>query len=209
MSDLADPTFCPPETPEQPRSGRTGPTTPDGKARSSENSITHGCRSAKLILRHEDPAEFEALRDAWFRHYQPEDEIAAALVEETVRAHWLLKRAQKQLENIEWELPMNAYHWTEVHERLFRNFSRYKTANERTFFRFFKEMEAHLKPGTPTAEMKQRALATAAQIQAQGPGPSTPPKEDPQKHEHSPREAAESSMHPQPPGPLPLPRCRT
>ena len=106
MNDFVDPMSCPPEIPpEQPRPGRTGPTTPDGKERSSGNAITHGCRSAKLILRHEDPAEFEALRDAWFRQYQPETEIATALVEETVRAHWLLRRAQKQLENIEWELP--------------------------------------------------------------------------------------------------------
>ncbi|HEY7097263.1 MAG TPA: hypothetical protein VH437_11105, partial [Terriglobales bacterium] len=127
--------------------------------------ITHGCRSEKLILRHEDPAEFEALRAAWFRHYQPETEIASALLEETVRAHWLLKRAQKQLDDIAWELPANAYHWTEEQERLFRNFTRYKNSHERTFFRFFKELEAHFQRNTPPAEMKQRALVIAARIQ--------------------------------------------
>lgn len=218
MRDSADHMLRPPETPpEQPRPGRTGPTTPDGKERSSGNAITHGCRSAKLILRHENPAEFEALRDAWFRHYQPQTEIATALVEETVRAHWLLKRAQKQLENIEWELPANAYHWTEEHERLFRNFTRYKNSNERTFFRFFKELESHLKPGTPAAEMKQRALSIAARFQGRNSAPGAPQNEGQSASDAGvtaeaaarlPQPGA-SSMDPQSTGPLPLPRCRT
>lgn len=206
MSDSAILLSCSPETPPEQPHGRTGPTTPDGKARSSENAITHGCRSAKLILRHEDPAEFEALRDAWFRHYQPETEIASALVEETVRAHWFLKRAQKHLEDIEWELPANAYHWTEEHERLFRNFTRYKTSYERTFFRFFKELEAHLKRNTPAAEMKQHALAMAAWFQAQYSA-----DEEPAETASLHYQGGEPSMDPQSsaPLPVPVPRCRT
>ncbi|HEY7305590.1 MAG TPA: hypothetical protein VH601_15805 [Bryobacteraceae bacterium] len=171
MNDSALPLSPPAEiSPEQPREGRTGPRSPDGKARSSENAITHGCRSEKLILRHEDPAEFEALRDAWFRHYQAPSEIVIALLEETVRAHWFLKRAQKQLDDIVWELPANAYHWTEEHERLFRNFTRYKNSHERTFFRFFRELDAHFHRNMPSLEMKQRALTLAAILQEQSSG---------------------------------------
>ena len=215
MSDSAHLPSRPAEAPpEQPCSGRTGPTSPNGKARSSENAITHGCRSEKLILRHEDPAKFEALRDAWFRHYQPESEIAIALVEETVRAHWFLKRAQKHLEDIEWELPVNAYHWTEEHERLFRNFTRYKNSYERSFFRFFKELEAHLNRNTPAAEMKQRALVMAAQFQKQ----SSTEKEQSASDSSNPAppepapcsdQTGECSVIPQPSGTLPFPRCRT
>ena len=165
------------------RRGCTGPRSPEGKERSSGNALTHGCRSEKLIIRSEDPAAFDALREGWFQHYQPETDLAAALVEETVRAHWFLKRAQKHLEDVEWELPGNAYHWTEEHERLFRNFSRYKNAAERTFFRFFKELEAHFNRGTPSAEMKERARATAAGLDRP---PVVKKEEDPPKPQPCP-----------------------
>jgi hypothetical protein len=198
--------------PERSRTGRTGPTSPVGKARSSENAITHGCRSQKLILRNEDPAEFEALRDAWFRHYQPESEIAGALVEELVRAHWLLKRAQKHLEDVEWELPGNAYHWTEEHERMYRNFTRYKNSYERTFLRFFKEVETHCNRHTPTAEMKQSALAMAARLQAQYSAREEQTAFDPGAPDEAALpcdEAGEPSAKVQSFGPLPVPHCRT
>jgi hypothetical protein len=35
--------------------GSTGPTSPDGKARSSQNSLKHGLCSQELILTNEDP----------------------------------------------------------------------------------------------------------------------------------------------------------
>jgi hypothetical protein len=35
------------------------------------NRLVHGCRSQKLVLRHEDPAEFEATIRGWFEHYAP------------------------------------------------------------------------------------------------------------------------------------------
>ncbi len=79
-----------------------GPRTPAGKATSSQNAIKHGCCSQKTILRDEDPAEFEFVVQGWFDHYRPEDQLA--------RAHWFLKRASKRLEEIEYELPSNAYH---------------------------------------------------------------------------------------------------
>ncbi len=67
-----------------------------------------------------------------------------ALVEDLARAHWFLKRASKRLEEIEYELPSNAYHWTNSHQQLFANFSRYKTAAERSFLRYVKEIESQL-----------------------------------------------------------------
>lgn len=39
----------PPEKPERPNRS-TGPITPDGKARSSMNRLTHGCRSERTVL---------------------------------------------------------------------------------------------------------------------------------------------------------------
>jgi hypothetical protein len=60
----------------------TGPTSIDGKARSSMNRLTHGCRSSKTILPDEDPAEYEACMQAWYDQYQPaeDDDVVAMLV---------------------------------------------------------------------------------------------------------------------------------
>jgi len=116
------------------------------------NRLVHGCRSQKLVLRHEDPAEFEATVRGWFEHYAPQDEVAVSLVEELAKAHWFLKRAQKRLAEVEWELPMNAYHWTETHQRLLHNFTRYKVSAERTFQRYWKELEVYLRRTPPKLE---------------------------------------------------------
>jgi hypothetical protein len=123
----------------------TGPRTPEGKATSSLNALKHGCRSEKTVLRDEDPAEFEATVAAWFHLYEPRDLVAITLVEKTARAHWFLKRASKRLEEVEWELPANAWHWTDEHQKLYTNFSRYKTTAERSFLRFFKELQIYYK----------------------------------------------------------------
>jgi hypothetical protein len=138
------PTYSDPRG-ENPRPRSTGPRSLQGKANSSMNRLVHGCRSQKLILRHEDPAEFEATIRGWFEHYAPQDEVAVTLVEELAKAHWFLKRAQKRLAEVEWELPMNAYHWTETHQRLLGNFTRYKVSAERSFQRYLKDLEAHLR----------------------------------------------------------------
>jgi hypothetical protein len=139
-----------------PRPRSTGPRTLEGKARSSMNRLVHGCRSQKLVLRHEDPAEFEATIRGWFEHYAPEDPVAVSLVEELAKAHWFLKRAQKRLAEVEWELPMNAYHWTDTHQRLLDNFTRYKVSAERSFLRYLKELEAHLKRLVPALNSRPK-----------------------------------------------------
>jgi hypothetical protein len=92
---------------EKVRTGPTGPRTPKGKAKSSQNSFKHGCRSAKTVLPHEDPAEFEATVQGWFTSYHPDTQPAITLVENLARAHWVLKRNEKRLEEVEWELPAN------------------------------------------------------------------------------------------------------
>jgi len=78
------------EPPAVPRTGPTGPTSPSGKATSSLNRLTHGCCSKQTVLRHEDPAEYEFTMNFWLERYQPDNHVAALLVEETARAHWLL-----------------------------------------------------------------------------------------------------------------------
>lgn len=110
----------------------------------SPMNFKHGLRSEKTILRDEDAAEFDALVNCWFNHYAPgDDEIGAALVAQLARAHWFLKRAVHRLEEIEYELPGNAHCWTADMEKRFANFLRYKTAAERSFLRFYKDVETY------------------------------------------------------------------
>lgn len=161
MPKLTNQTGDPELSPKQ-----TGPRTPGGKSRSSENAIKHGCRSEKTILRDEDPAEFDALIDGWFELYKPDNEIAIALVEETARAHWFLKRARHRLEEVEFNLPGNAYCWTDSQQSLYANFSRYKTTAERAFLRFYKETEAYYDKIFRKEQARERAFARLAAIEA-------------------------------------------
>ncbi len=133
----------PDDLPPLPHTGRGGPRTTAGKAISCQNALKHGCRSEKILLAGEDPAEFESTVDAWFDHYHPATEPAIALVEQLARSHWKLKRNQKRLEEIEYELPANPSDWTAVHHQQFTLFTRYLTTAERSFFRSYKEIEAH------------------------------------------------------------------
>ncbi len=56
---------------EVPRNRGGGPSTPEGKARSSMNRLTHGCRSEKTVLPEEKGEEFDALLQDWLAHYHP------------------------------------------------------------------------------------------------------------------------------------------
>jgi hypothetical protein len=145
--------------------GPTGPRTPAGKAKSSQNSFKHGCRSEKTVLRHEDPAEFEATVQGWLTHYLPDTQPAITLVENLARAHWALNRNEKRLEEVEWELPANAYHWTDAHHKLYAVTNRYKTTAERSFIRYFKEVEAHYHRLHRDDHVRQLAFAKLASIE--------------------------------------------
>ncbi len=131
------------ELPPEHRTGSTGPRSPEGKAKSSQNSLKHGCRSEKTVLPDEDPAEFESTVQAWFDHYRPDSQPAIGLVEQLALAHWKLKRNTKRLEEIEYQLPGNAHLWTPEHQKSFATFTRYHTTAERSFLRYYKEVEAH------------------------------------------------------------------
>ncbi|MBV9885520.1 MAG: hypothetical protein JO119_03140 [Acidobacteria bacterium] len=147
------------------RSGPTGPRTPDGKAKSSLNALKHGCRSEKTILPHEDPAAFEATVQAWFDQYHPDTQTALTLVEQLAHAHWKLQRNQKRLDEIEWQLPASAHLWTEDHQKRFATFTRYVTTAERSFLRYYKEVEAHYRRIHNDRQARELAFAKLATIE--------------------------------------------
>jgi hypothetical protein len=147
------------------RTGPTGPRSLEGKAKSSQNSLKHGLRSEKTVLPDEDPAAFEATVQHWFTHYQPQDAPAISLVEKLGRADWQLKRNQKRLDEVEWELPGNAHCWTDDQQKRYSNFSRYYTTAERSFLRLFKEIEAYYHRIYRDDHARQLAFARLAAIE--------------------------------------------
>jgi hypothetical protein len=121
----------------------TGPRTEAGKAVSSMNRLTHGCRSEQVILRHEDPAEYAAVIEGWFQQYDPQNPAERLLVDQTANAQWFLMRSQRRFDEVDYEKNMHFRHWTESQHHEYALALRYKTSAERTFLRWFKELESY------------------------------------------------------------------
>jgi hypothetical protein len=76
-----------------------GPATPEGRARSSRNSLRHGLSSQlaaeNMVLSHEDRAQFESLRASYIQSFQPANQPQHDLVETMAAARWRLNRLQQ------------------------------------------------------------------------------------------------------------------
>src|ERR1700687_2541118 len=70
----------------------TGPRTPEGKARSAQNALTHGLTSRTAVLPSEDPAAFELHCQKLKDEYQPKTATEVQLVQELADTSWRLNR---------------------------------------------------------------------------------------------------------------------
>ena len=73
----------------------TGPTTPEGRAAVSLNSLKYGLYAETLILPGEDPAAFEALLDRFDAEHQPATPTEEAFVSQIAMATWRRARIQR------------------------------------------------------------------------------------------------------------------
>ena len=73
----------------------TGPRTPDGKARSSGNSLKHGLTGRFRVLDTEDQDAFDQLLDAHLEDLAPTTQYELFLVEQIAKAQWLVARAHR------------------------------------------------------------------------------------------------------------------
>jgi hypothetical protein len=105
------------------------------RGRPELNATQHGCRSQQLLLPHEDPAEWFGLRDMYLDEYDPQTTFIAELMEEAVRMHWFLKRAQTNQYKVQCKLPEDPLEWTAEHHHQIALFTRYQTTAERSFNR--------------------------------------------------------------------------
>ena len=70
-----------------------GAKTPEGLARSAMNSLQHGLTAATVVIRAEDPAQYEALRAAYHRDVGPRTQIESDLLDVALAALWRHRRA--------------------------------------------------------------------------------------------------------------------
>ncbi|HEX4228496.1 MAG TPA: hypothetical protein VHZ07_07485 [Bryobacteraceae bacterium] len=141
----------------------TGLCTPEDAA---NITYPHG-RSQKFILRHENPAEYEALHKKWWDEYQPSGHIEETLVQLLVDNHWLFKRARLRLEQVEWEMPINAKHWIEDYQKQLETFTRFKNTAERAFQRAFREVELHFRECVRAENAAHKAELMRLKIEAE------------------------------------------
>src|SRR5260221_7238804 len=73
----------------------TGPTTPEGRAAVRLNGLKHGLCAETIVVPGEDPAEFEALLNAYRAEYQPATPSAEFLVRQVAMADWRLMRLHR------------------------------------------------------------------------------------------------------------------
>ncbi len=69
-----------------------GPKTEAGKAVSSQNALHHGITAAQIVIRGEDPAEFEELLADLVTTYGPATPVEHDLIAEMAAARWRLRR---------------------------------------------------------------------------------------------------------------------
>src|SRR5689334_18090384 len=79
----------------------TGPKTPAGKAKSSQNSTTHGCCSKKVLIEGENAEEYNELREDWLEDYRPKGKSVRMLVEQAAEAQWVLRRNMNRYNDAE------------------------------------------------------------------------------------------------------------
>jgi hypothetical protein len=72
-----------------------GPVTPQGRARSSQNSIKHGLSSSVVVLAGESRQDFESMLAGFTDTLSPQSEIERELVFEMAACLWRLRRASR------------------------------------------------------------------------------------------------------------------
>src|SRR5437870_2912538 len=69
-----------------------GPTTPEGKAASSANSLRHGSTAKAILLTNEEPAKFRTLAEGYYATLQPTNDVERDIIDEMVISKWLQRR---------------------------------------------------------------------------------------------------------------------
>src|SRR4051794_24522683 len=69
-----------------------GPKTPEGRAKSSMNAVSHGITAKTMILQNENPEEFQKMLKGYSEDLQPATQTEMEQVSKLVAARWRLRR---------------------------------------------------------------------------------------------------------------------
>lgn len=73
----------------------TGPRTAEGKAAVAQNAVKHGLRAAQIVIKGEDPGQFESYRDAVLAELAPAGSMETMLAQRIAGLAWRLQRAER------------------------------------------------------------------------------------------------------------------
>ena len=73
----------------------TGPSSAEGKAASSRNSLKFGLTAKAAIIPGEDPAELEGLTTQYLEEFDPVDAVEQHLVQTMIRSIWMQRRCDR------------------------------------------------------------------------------------------------------------------
>jgi hypothetical protein len=73
----------------------TGPRTPEGKAAVAQNAVRHGLLAQEVVIKGEDPGEFEFYRDQMLEELAPVGQMESMLAQRIVGLAWRLRRAER------------------------------------------------------------------------------------------------------------------
>jgi hypothetical protein len=131
----------------------TGPKTPEGKARSSQNRMTHGLLSRQVLLREEEPDLFRQVWGALWEELRPVGELETYLAARIVSGIWRMNRIARIEAQLFNESPLRAADPDAGIGKIFRldcahggnafaKLLRYETAIDRGIQRALKELRA-------------------------------------------------------------------
>ena len=119
----------------------TGPRTPEGIAACRFNATKHGLSGQQIVIKGEDPAQYDELRASFQAHYKAGDEAEAVLVEQISQSYWRLQRAYRIEARITAELGESAIFTDPVAIKKYANFMRHRNSVERSWKYATKELE--------------------------------------------------------------------
>ena len=73
----------------------TGPRTAEGKAVAAQNAVRHGLLAQEVVIKGEDPGEFEFYRDQMLAELAPAGQMETLLAQRIVGLSWRLRRAER------------------------------------------------------------------------------------------------------------------
>ena len=158
----------------------TGPRSAAGKSASSMNAFQTGLFAQSLVIRGEDPADFDRLAAEYFAQYRPATPTERDLVDTMVHSQWIIRRLRSleaslfeyehhSFSGFDWETIPRAYR--KVSTQLARLQSRLNSLG-RAWRQSLKDLQALQK------EWQNQEIGFVPQTSAPSPDPD-PPSPDP------------------------------